>query len=283
MEILLSSIIRRSTAGRLYIAVLATVALAPCSSPPPENPWTPGRIARMPLRHKLAQMVVARVAVPASGLPPALADTPRVGGIELAGGGAERAAVLLDSLRRGWPLPPLVMARLERGVGAVLDGGTELPAPSELGPAVINTRAAQAVAAEAKAVGIDLALIPGPRLPGPSGGVPGDVTTTGGPAATAEFLRDLRAAGLPAMVTALDPPRWASGAVPPILRWDRAALEAGGLAALRSAVQDSVMGVQLGWVALPALTGDSVPLPLSPVAGAGVVRRDMAFDGLLVA
>jgi CubicO group peptidase (beta-lactamase class C family)/beta-glucosidase-like glycosyl hydrolase len=283
MEILLSRIIRRPAAGRLYIAVLAMAALAACSSPPPENPWAPARIAGMPLRHKLAQMVVARVAVPASGLPAALADTPGVGGIELAGGGAERAAVLVDSLRRGWALPPLVMARLERGVGAVLDGGTELPAPSELGPAVINTRAAQAVAAEAKAVGIDLALIPGPRLPGPSGGVPGDVTTTGGPAATAEFLRDLRAAGLPAMVTALDPPRWASGAIPPILRWDRAALEAGGLAALRSAVQDSVMGVQLGWVALPALTGDSVPLPLSPVAGAGVVRRDMAFDGLLVA
>lgn len=268
---------------RLLAAGLGFAALAACSSPPPQNPWSREAIARMPLRQKIAQMVVVRVAVPRSGAPVALADTPAVGGLEVAGGDAGRASVLLDSLRRGWPMPPLVLARLDRGVGGVLAGGTELPAPAELGSAVINTRAAQAVAAEAKAVGIDLALVPGPRLPDPQGGIPGDVPATGGPAATAEFLRDLRKAGLPAMVTALDPPHRAAGPAPRILRWDRAALEAGALSSLRSAVQDSVMAVQLGWVALPALTGDSVPLPVSPVAGAGVMRRDLAFDGLLVA
>ena len=268
---------------RLPAVALVVAALASCSKPPPQNPWAPDRIARMPLRQKLAQMLVVRVDVPGAGAPAVLADTPRVGGVEVVGGDAVRTAVLLDSLRRAWPVPPLVLARLDRGVGAVLRGATELPAPADLGSAVINSRAAQAIAAEARAVGIHLAVVPGPRLAGPVGGVPGDVAATGGPAATAEFLRDLRAAGVPAIVTALEPPLRSAAPAAPILRWDRAALEAGALASLRSAVQDSAMGVQLGWVALPALTGDSVPLPLSPVAGAGVVRRDMAFDGLLVA
>jgi CubicO group peptidase (beta-lactamase class C family)/beta-glucosidase-like glycosyl hydrolase len=278
-------VFRRGPAFKKFLIFSAALtlggALAACSEPPAESPWSAERMARLPLREKAAQMVVARVVVPASGVPLALTDTPGVGGVEVAGGDAVRAAALLDSLRRDSPLPPLVLARLERGLGAVLEGATELPAPAELGSAVINKRAAQAVAAEARAVGVDLAWIPGPRLPDPVAGGVGSVAATGGPAATAEFLRDLRQAGLPAIVTALDPPRRAQ--VAPVLRWDRAALDAGALASLRSAVQDSVTGVQLGWVALPSLTGDSVPLPLSRVASAGVVRRDLGFGGLLVA
>ncbi len=250
--------------------------LAGCARPPEASPWTREARERLTLRQKAAQMVVLRVD---GGVP---RDTLGVGGVELAGGDAVRAALATDSLRRAARVPPLVLARLDRGVGGVLRGATEFPAPSELGTAAINPRAARAVAAEARAVGIDLAYVPGVRLPHTGPASVGDVPANGAAAATAGFLRELRAAGVLSVVGAFAPPRPARAAVQ-TLHWDRAALEAGPLAALRSAVQDSAAGVQLGWVALPALTGDSVPLPLSAVASAGVVRRDLAFDGLLVA
>ncbi|HYW06091.1 MAG TPA: hypothetical protein VE913_03990, partial [Longimicrobium sp.] len=144
---------------------LALVGAACARARPVESPWSAGRLGQLPLRQKVAQMMIVPVGADGAGIAALrrLGDSIGVGGIQLVGGPAPRTAAVVDSLRRASPLPPLVLARLDRGVGGVLDGATELPAPAELGSAVINTRAAQLVAAEARAVGIDLAWVPGPR------------------------------------------------------------------------------------------------------------------------
>jgi CubicO group peptidase (beta-lactamase class C family) len=70
--------------------------------------------------------------------------------------------------------------------------------------------------------------------------------------------------------------------VPTAMRWDGAAIEVFQGRALREAAPqlDAVEGAA---VVLPALTGDTLPLPVSPVFAAGLLRRDLAFDGLVVA
>ncbi|MBV9109005.1 MAG: serine hydrolase, partial [Gemmatimonadetes bacterium] len=197
---------------------------------------------------------------------------------------AVRAAT--DSLRR-LPLPPLVAARVERGMGAAFAGATELPSPAGLAvlaDADLAGRAGTVAAAEAKALGIDLVFTGGSALPADTAALPPVILADSGGAAWAAYVHALADGGRLPVITAFAAPASSPGdTVVRLARWDRSALETAQLGWLDAAVKAGAAGVQPGFAAIPALTGDSTPLPFSGVAISGVLRRDMGFGGLVIA
>jgi CubicO group peptidase (beta-lactamase class C family)/beta-glucosidase-like glycosyl hydrolase len=282
-------VVRRLFSARLLriLPVLAAaLALAACRDE--ESPWARDRIARMPLREKVAQMVAPAVYVGADARPgqdTVLARrlaTEMVGGIRLLPGSAEvasrRVALLQQTARR----PLLVIADLDRGVGGALAGAEELPPPASLGALDEEAvgRIAARAAERARTVGINFGLLSAPSfpyaaaLPGPAG--------PHAERAFADYAAGLAEAGLVVGVRALSPgPEPADSSIR-VLGWDRAAAEALQLDLLRTLLERGVGGVKPASVAIPSLTRDSVPLPDNPVFVTGVLRRDLGFEGLVI-
>ena len=275
----------------LLAAVAVALLLAACRKEAPRSPFDEARLARMTTRQKVAQLLVVRA--PATALAPSPEDSSRarllrwaregLGGVELPPGDARAAAVLADSLR-GLPLPPIVAARAERGLGGTFRGATELPSGDGValaGDADLAAEAGRAAAGEARAVGATLLLVGGPALPADSAGLVPATLSTAGTAAYAAWVHALAEGGAPAAVTAFRPPSADTSLA--VLPWDRSALGVIQLDWLQSAVNNGAAAVQAGFVSLPALTADSAPLPLSGVAVQGLIRRDLGFAGLVIA
>ncbi|HET7463194.1 MAG TPA: serine hydrolase, partial [Longimicrobium sp.] len=284
---------RPRTFGRALPFVFAASALllGGCRKAAPESPFGEARLARMTTRQKVAQLLMVRV--PATALAPSPEDSSRarllrwaregLGGVELPPGDARAAALLADSLR-AVPLPPILAARVDRGIGGTFRGATELPSADGValaGDEELAAEVGRAVAGEARAVGASLLLVGGPALPADSAGlVPATLSATG-TAAYAAWVHALAEGGAPAAVTAFRPP--SADTALAVLPWDRSALGVIQLDWLQSAVNHGAAAVQTGFVSLPALTADSAPLPLSGVVVQGLIRRDLGFAGLVIA
>ncbi|MFL5383586.1 MAG: serine hydrolase [Longimicrobiaceae bacterium] len=279
---------RRALAGA---AALLALAAAGCGRAAPGSPWSEPRLARMTLRQQVAQLVFARAEALAPA--PSPADSARarllrwarsgVGGVELIGGPARAVAALVDTLR-AVPLPPLVAARAVQGLGVAFPGATALPAVEGL--AVLgDTALARSVGAitsrEAKAMGIDLVFVPGPPLPSDTATLLPSTVEPRGNAAYAAYVGALAAGGRLPAVTFFRAPY--AAVRPTLVEWDRAALAPVQLDYLRAVVRGGAAAVEPGFSAVPALTGDTVPLPFSGVAVQGLLRRDLGFAGLVTA
>jgi CubicO group peptidase (beta-lactamase class C family)/beta-glucosidase-like glycosyl hydrolase len=285
------SIASPARAARCALAAGAALALAGCAPRGPESPWSEARLARMTLRQQVAQMVVARVEPLAGG--PAPGDSARarllrwarggIGGVELIGGDARDVAALTDSLRRV-PLPPLVAARTVQGLGVAFPGATELPGVEGLallGDSALARKAGAITASEAKALGIDLLFVPGPPLPSDTAALLPATLERRGNEAYAAYVRALAAEGRLPAVTAFRAPY--AAVRPTLVEWDRAALGPVQLDYLAAVLGGGAAAFEPGFSAVPALTGDSAPLPFSGVAVQGLVRRDLGFNGLVTA
>lgn len=281
---------RRRTACRAG-ALLALLAAAACRPRAPESPWSDTALARLTPRQKVAQMVFVRDEPLAAA--PSSADSARarllrwaamgVGGVELTGGGARSVVSLTDSLRRR-PLPPIIAARAVRGMGALFPGATELPAIEGialLGDSALAAAMGTATAREAEALGIDLLFIPGPPLPSDSAGLLPATLSGSGTVAYAAYVHALREGGRIPAVTFFRAPYLADR--PMRVDWDRAALGPVQLDYLRAVLAAGARAVEPGFSAVPALTGDSTPLPFSGVAVQGLLRRDLGYAGLVTA
>lgn len=268
--------------------MVLAAALAPAACREPASPWARERVARMPLREKVAQMVAPAVYVGADARPAqdsVLARrlaTEGVGGVRLLPGSAQvaarRVALLQSTARR----PLLVIADLDRGVGGTLEGGEELPPPASLGALGEDAvgRIAARTAEGARAIGINFGLLSAPSFPYPAA-LPGPA----GPRAErafADFAGGLAEAGLVVGVRALSPGPEPADSSLRVLPWDRAAAEALQLDLLRTLLDRGVGGVKPASVAIPSLTRDSVPLPDNPVFVTGILRRDLGFDGVVI-
>lgn len=283
---------RRAVRRAVPVAAAALALLAgACRKEAPRSPFGEERLARMTTRQKVAQLLMVRV--PATALAPAPEDSSRprllrwaregLGGVELPSGDARAAAVLADSLR-ALPLPPLIAARMERGLGGTFLGATELPSADGVALAGDQDLAAEvggAAADEARALGATLLLVSGPALPSDSAGLVPATLSDDGTAAYAAWVHALAEGGAPPAVTAFRPSSPDTSLA--VLPWDRSALGVIQLDWLRSTVNAGAAAVQAGFVSLPALTGDSAPLPLSGVAVQGLIRRDLGFAGLVIA
>lgn len=264
----------------------AALALSACRDD--VSPWAGERVARMPLREKVAQMVAPAVYVGADARPGQDTVLARrlaaevVGGVRLLPGSAEVAARRVALLQRMARRPLLVIADLDRGVGGALAGAEELPPPASLGALDEEAvgRIARRAGEGARAVGINFGLLSAPSfpyaaaLPGPAG--------PRAERAFAGYAEGLADAGLVVGVRALSPgPEPADSSIR-VLGWDRAAVEALQLDLLRTLLERGVGGVKPASVAIPSLTRDSVPLPDNPVFVTGVLRRDLGFDGVVI-
>jgi beta-N-acetylhexosaminidase len=276
---------RRPTPPILAALLAAVLAFAGgCRGKTEEGPWTAATLARMTLRDRVAQLVVMRVDQPADTMVRARAVGLGVGGILLAGGTARDARALADTLAAAQRLAPIVAAVLDRGAGGVLAGATAFPAPGAVGSgrgADAAHAAGEAAGREARSIGIRLALLTAPPV------APDTVASAIDPRTPAAYdgvlaaLGGMRDAGLLVAARAFPAPEAEAGRFP-ALPWDRAQLDAGALGFVRRFVAAGADGIALGALAAPALTGDSVPLALSPVAVQGDLRRDLAFGGLVI-
>lgn len=271
---------------RLVPVLAAALALVACREQP--SPWARERVEQMPLREKVAQMVAPAVYTGADARPGQDTVLARrlaaegVGGVRLLPGSAAVAVRRVALLQRTARRPLLVIADLDRGTGGVLAGGEELPPPASLGALDDDAveRVAVRAAQGARAIGINFGLLSAPSFPYPAA-LPGPA----GPRAErafADYAGGLVDAGLAVGVRTLSPGPAAADSSLRVLPWDRAAVEALQLGLLRELLERGVSGVKPASVAIPSLTRDSVPLPDNPVFVTGLLRRDLAFDGLVI-
>ncbi|MEW5926598.1 MAG: serine hydrolase [Gemmatimonadota bacterium] len=265
--------------------LLLAVALAGCRRDEPQQRWSEAVLPRLGLRARVAQLVIPALDAGGGAAAGRWVTVDSVGGVLLRGGPARTTAASLAALRGAAPVPLLAVAELDGGAGGFAPEATDFPPLRVLAARGLADAAREAGAragAEARALGVDLALVtlPGIGAEAPAG-LPRPDPAAAGEAAAA-YLEALRDEGVLPAVRLL-PPRRSPADTLPVLRWDRARLEATELPVVRAALGAGVDAATLPFLALPALTGDSVPLAVSPAATLGLLRRDLGFAGLLAA
>jgi serine-type D-Ala-D-Ala carboxypeptidase len=252
--------------------------------------WADRTWAGLSLRSQAAQLIVAEIpeAIESQEQTEAVVERLQewlvrdsLGGVLLRGGEAVSVARLLNQLQHRSRVPLLVASPLDRGLGGVVAGAAAFPPLAELVAAADEEaleEAGRVAGEEARTLGVHLALVRAgepafPASPGPTAALAGAVA----------YLRGLQSGGVPAAVSVFAATAEERSGGAPVRTWDRAWLEAWELPLLRQAVADGVAGVLLEPVAVPSLAGDTLPVPYSRAVSAGLLRRDLAFEGLVIA
>ncbi|HEX6940023.1 MAG TPA: glycoside hydrolase family 3 N-terminal domain-containing protein [Longimicrobiales bacterium] len=306
---------------RIYPLVLAAAPLT-CAHPAavpsaveptdPAGAWAQATMERLPLRRKVAQLVMPWVDGSYLAAGSAAHERLRewvveqgVGGIVVSIGPPLEIASKLNMVQEMADVPLLVAADVERGPGQRLTGGTALPSGIELGggtdfPPIMALGAigdealayevGRITAIEARAVGIHLAFAPvvdvnsNPQNPiintRSYGEDPALVARLG-----AAHIRGLQENGL--LATAKHFPGHGDTSTDshiglPVLGVDRARADTIELVPFRAAIGAGVAAVMVAHVAFPALGGDSTPASLSRRLTTGLLREELGFDGLVV-
>ena len=276
-----------------------------------EARWVEATLARLTLRERVAQMLTMWVLGDYTNT-----DDPtfrearewvtrdKVGGILMSLGSPIEVAAKINALQRLADVPLLVSSDLEPGLGR-LEGGYFLPSlmfagsatvlPSNMAIAATGSEslavaAGEIAGQEARAVGIELAFAPtadvnsNPANPVINVRSFGENPEQVGILASA-FARGLQRRGVAA--TAKHFPGHGdtdtdSHLALPVVRSDRARLDAVELVPFRRLVAAGIAGVMTGHIALPAVDGDSTPATLSPVIVGALLRDTLGFRGLVV-
>lgn len=266
---------------------------------PVESPWADSVLRTLSLRAKVAQLIVRWV-------PGTTTDSAQrekllawvrddsIGGVIVGVGTAAQLARTTNALQAASPLPLLVAADLEFGPGQrVVPEGTSFPYPMGMAATrdtALSCAQGRITAREARAVGINWTLTPdvdiNTRADNPSIGV----RAYGDNSAVVErysstFIHCVQDGGLLATAKHL----LGTGAVNvdthlarAVLDADRERLDTMELRPFRRAQWAGVAAMMSAHVAIPRLTGDSLPASLSPSILQGIVRREWKFDGLIV-
>ena len=274
--------------------------------------WADSIIAAMPVRDRVAQLVWPFVLgdyVPEGSAEWArikrLVTEQHVGGFIVSVGSPIDIAAKMNALQELSPLPLLVSADLETGVGFRARGGYFLPNAIDLGGATsfpwqmalgavrdtaLAYGMAKVTALEARALGIHVAF--GPVLDvnnNPANPVIGARSYSEDPALTARlgasFVRGLQENG--AVATGKHFPGHGdtetnSHLALAMVNASRSRLDSVELVPFREAVRAGVGAIMTFHGFLPALDSSGVPATLSPLVMSDLLRRDMRFDGLLI-
>jgi len=204
---------------------------------------------------------------------------PEVGGFWITTGAPAWTLALATPLGSDTGLPVLVGADVDEGLGRSIVGATAFPPFSRMlsSMGVGDLREIGGVVGrEGRIAGVNLGLLRAPPLHGGADWVglnEGEL----GERATA-FVDGGQRAGMKMALQVFWSPLPAPAPI------DRAWLEAVDLPLLRAVAADgSAAALVPGGGTLPALTGDEIPLPFSAHALSGIFRRDVGWDGIILA
>jgi beta-N-acetylhexosaminidase len=273
--------------------------------------WADSLISSLSVRDRVAQLVWPWVLgdyVPEGSAEWArvsrLVTEQHVGGFIVSVGSPIDIAAKLNALQELSPLPLLVSADLETGVGFRARGGYFLPNAIDLGGATsfpwqmalgaardtaLAYEMAKVTAREARALGIHVAF--GPVLDvnnNPANPVIGARSYSEDPTLTARlgaaFVRGLQDNGV--LATGKHFPGHGdtetnSHLALAMVSASRSRLDSVELVPFREAVRAGVGAIMTFHGFLPALDSSGVPATLSPLVMSDLLRRDMGFDGIL--
>jgi beta-N-acetylhexosaminidase len=279
-----------------------------------ERAWVDRTLAGLSLRDRVAQLVTVQVIGDYTNARDSTflrvrrwIERDHVGGIIMSLGGPLEVAAKVNALQKialesGPRVPLLVSADLEPGLGR-MEGGvftnqlwsagtaTVLPTGMAIGASGRDEDAAAAgrvIGREARAVGVHVAFAPTVDVNNNPANPVINVRSFGeDPQAVARlavaFVRGMQAEGTAAVVkhfpghgdTDTD-----SHVALPVVRSDRARLDAVELVPFRAAIEAGVVGVMTAHIALPAIEGDSTPATLSRRVMTGLLRDTLHFGGI---
>ena len=217
----------------------------------------------------------------------------KVGGIMFLKGDAFSAAMLSNHFQALAPRPLLMSADMERGLAMRLTGATEFPpnmAVAATQDSKMAATMAQAIAQEAKAVGLqqsygptlDLNINPlNPIINTRSFGDNLPLTI----ALSHAVIEGLQSNGI--IATAKHFPGHGDVSVDshislPVLKADRQQLDEYELKPFKAAIEQGVISVMIGHLAVPKLTGTMEPASISKVIVTDLLRKELGFQGLII-
>jgi len=254
----------------------------------------------MNLSDKVGQMIIAEIEPHAASsrskeyhLLSRLVQEGKVGGIMFLKGDVVTAGISANHFQAIAPRPLLISSDMERGIAMRLCGATEFPpnmAVAATQDPVLAEEMAEAIAEEATMIGmhqnyaptVDLNSNPlNPVINTRSFGdnVPQTIAMSNA------IIKGLQSNGI--MATAKHFPGHGDVSVDshfllPVLQADRQQLDAYELKPFKAAIEAGVISVMVGHLAVPKLTGSTVPASLSKVIVTDLLRNELGFQGLII-
>lgn len=279
---------------------------------PDDAAWVDATLARLDLRHKIAQLIMPRVS--GSFLTVGSPEYVRVrhwvedlgvGGVIETLGPPAAAAIKLNMLQRMATIPLLVSADMEEGPGQLMNGGVVLPygfvngggtrfppamAIGATGDETLAREIGRVTAIEARAIGVHLNFAPVVDV---NNNPDNPIINTRSYGADPALVSRMAAAAVQGMqdggllATAKHFPGHGDTETDshidlPVIGVTMARADSVELPPYRAAIASGVAGVMSAHIAFPALVGDSIPATLNPPVLTGLLRDSLGFGGLVV-
>ena len=286
--------------------------------PTPERPplvrrisWAERTLAEMTLREKIGQLmmpfVLGNFAPEGTESHNRIVEVIKregVGGVIMSVGSPSEVAVKLNDLQEHSKYPLLVAADLETGAGFRFRGAVHIPTNIALGGATAfpslmafgaigDPRYAyqlgRVTALEARAMGVHIPFAPVLDVNNNPNNPIINIRSFGeDPQAVAElgasFVRGLQDNG--AVATGKHFPGHGDTEVDshlalPVIRVERARMEAIELVPFRAAIAAGMEGIMTAHIAVPKISGENLPSTLSERVLTGLLRSDLGFEGII--
>ena len=284
-------------------------------TPPPTGPapqtWAEATLAQMTLREKGGQLmmpfVLGNFAPEGSETHDRIVDVieeEHVGGVIMSVGSPSEVAVKLNDLQMHSKYPLLVAADLESGAGFRFRGAVHIPTNIALGgattfPSLMAFGAAgdwryayqlgRITALEDRAMGVHVPFAPvldvnnnpeNPIINIRSFGEDPDAVANLG-ASLVRGLQDYDAVSTGKHFPGHGDTDTDSHLALPIIRVGRDRLDAVELVPFRAAIAAGMKGIMTAHIAVPEISGETIPATLSPEVLTGLLRDDLGFDGIV--
>ena len=290
--------------------VTASQPAAESPRPAPRT-WAQSTLARMTLREKVGQMMMPFVL---GNFAPEGSEThdrivsvieeEHVGGVIMSVGSPSEVAVKLNDLQQHSKFPLLVAADLETGAGFRFRGAVHIPTNIALGgattfPSLMAFGAAgdldyayqlgRITALEARAMGVHVPFAPvldvnnnpeNPIINIRSFGEDPDAVAGLG-VALVRGIQDFGAVATGKHFPGHGDTETDSHLELPIIRVGRERLDAIELVPFRAAIGAGMQGIMTAHIAVPEISGETIPATLSEPVLTGLLRNDLGFDGII--